>query len=84
MSDEAPQYEATRLQQALAEDPRTTELGIKVTVRPGHVFLRGQVMTPGRRDRLAEVVAEEAPELVIHNEVRVADVGEPDSEETLR
>jgi osmotically-inducible protein OsmY len=83
MTAEAPQYSATRLQQALAEDPRTTELGIKVTVRPGHVFLRGQVMTAARRDRLTEVVAEEAPDLQIHNEVRVAEVGEPEDEETL-
>ena len=80
---EAPQYSATRLQQALAEDPRTAELGIKVTVRPGHVFLRGQVMSASRRDRLAEVVGEQAPGLAIHNEVRVAEVGEPEDEETL-
>jgi osmotically-inducible protein OsmY len=84
MTDEAPQYEATRLQQALAEDPRTTELGIKVLVRPGHVFLRGDVMSPARRDLLTEVVAERAPGLTIHNEVRVAEVGEPAGEETLR
>lgn len=81
---EAPQYSAARLQQALAEDPRTTELGIKVTVRPGNVFLRGDVMTRERRDRLAEVVHEIAPDLHIHNEVRVAEVGEPDDEETLQ
>jgi osmotically-inducible protein OsmY len=80
---EAPQYSATRLQQALAEDPRTTELGIKVTVRQGHVFLRGQVMSAGRRDKLAEVIGEQAPDLTIHNEVRVAEIGEPQDEETL-
>jgi len=81
---DAPQYAAMRLQQALAEDPRTAELGIKVTVRPGEVFLRGEVMTEERRDRLAEVVAEHAPDLRIHNEVRLADCTEPTGEETLR
>jgi osmotically-inducible protein OsmY len=81
---EAPQYSAARIQQAVAEDARTTELGIKVTVRPGHVFLRGEVMSPVRRERLTEVVAELAPDLQIHNEVRVADVPEPADEETLR
>jgi osmotically-inducible protein OsmY len=81
---EAPQYSAARLQQAMAEDPRTTELGIKVTVRPGHVFLRGEVMSAVRRDRLAEVVAELAPDLQIHNEVRVSEVAEPLDEERLQ
>lgn len=84
MTAEAPQYTATHLQQALAEDPRTAELGIKVTVRPGEVFLRGEVMTPQRCERLAEVIAELAPDLRIHNEVRVTDCEEPTGQETLR
>jgi osmotically-inducible protein OsmY len=82
--DEAPQYAAARLHEALAEDPRTAELGIKVTVRPGEVFLRGEVLTEGRRDRLTEVIGELAPDLRIHNEVRVADCAEPTGRETLR
>ena len=81
---EAPQYSAARIQQAVAEDSRTTELGIKVMVRPGHVFLRGEVMSPQRRERLTEVVAELAPDLQIHNEVRVADMPEPIDEEKLQ
>jgi osmotically-inducible protein OsmY len=84
MSDDAPQYAATRLQQALAEDPRTTELGIKVTVRPGQVYLRGDVMTAERRDRLTEVVTELAPDLQVHNDVRVVEVDEPIERETLQ
>jgi len=84
MTEEAPQYAATRLQQALAEDQRTTELGIKVTIRPGNnVFLRGEVMTEERRRRLEEVVAEVAPQLRIHNEVRVVECDEPTERETL-
>jgi osmotically-inducible protein OsmY len=82
--NEAPQYAATRLQQALAEDDRTAELGIKVVVRPGEVFLRGEVVTEERRARLAEVIAELEPRLRIHNEVRVTECGEPTGPETLR
>jgi osmotically-inducible protein OsmY len=84
MSDDAPQYAATRLQQALAEDERTNELGIKVTIRPGHVFLRGDVATPERREWLTEVATELEPDLQIHNDVRVVDVDEPTEEETLQ
>jgi osmotically-inducible protein OsmY len=83
MTEEAPQYAAAHLQQALAEDDRTTELGIRVTIRRDEVFLRGEVTTEERRDRLAEVVAELEPGLRIHNEVRVTDCAEPTGQETL-
>ncbi len=83
MTEEAPQYAAAHLHDALANDPRTTELGIKVTVRPGEVFLRGEVLTEDRRDRIAEVVGELVPDLRIHNEIHVVDCGEPTGRETL-
>lgn len=83
-SGDAPQYEAARLRQALAEDPRTAELGIGVTVRPGEVFLRGEVLTDERRERIGQVVAELAPDRTIHNDVQVSNCAEPDGEERLR
>jgi osmotically-inducible protein OsmY len=84
MSYEPPQYAAARLHEALAKDPRIAELGIRVTVRPGEVFLRGEVLTEERRDRIAAVVAELAPDLTIHNDVRVVDCAEPTGRERLQ
>ena len=46
MSDE---YLAQHVRDALAEDPRVSELGISVTVAGDHVYLGGQVATNERR-----------------------------------
>ncbi|GAA2902047.1 hypothetical protein GCM10010517_67900 [Streptosporangium fragile] len=80
---EAPQYIAARVQSALAEDDRTTELGIRADVRGDQLYLRGQVNCAERRDLIAEVAHEAAPGLVIHNEIDVVDVREPVGEERL-
>ncbi|MFC4060634.1 BON domain-containing protein [Planomonospora corallina] len=80
---EAPQYVAARVQQALAEDERTTELGIRVDVRGEQLFLRGQVTSEERRELIADVAGEVVPGLAIRNELTVADVREPEGEEKL-
>ncbi|GAA3441711.1 BON domain-containing protein [Planomonospora venezuelensis] len=80
---EAPQYVAARVQGALAEDDRTHELGIRVDVRGDQLFLRGQVGCQERRTLIADVAAEAAPGLTIHNELSVVDIREPEEEETL-
>jgi len=80
---EAPQYVAARVQQALAEDARTNELGIRVDVRGDQLFLRGQVSGAEQRDRLGEVAHEVAPELHLHNEIRVTDMSAPGEDEHL-
>ncbi|WP_155340385.1 BON domain-containing protein [Acrocarpospora corrugata] len=78
-----PQYVAARIQRAIAEDERTNELGIKVDIRGDQLFLRGQVCEDDQRDRVAEVAAETAPGLVVHNEVTCVEVGEPGEQEVL-
>ncbi|NUR93471.1 MAG: BON domain-containing protein [Nonomuraea sp.] len=80
---EAPQYVAARVQQALAEDGRTHELGIRVDVRGDQLFLRGQVSGAEQRDRLGEVAHEVAPQLHLHNEIRVTDMSVPGEDEHL-
>ncbi|MGW0805781.1 BON domain-containing protein [Nonomuraea sp. NPDC002799] len=80
---EAPQYVAARVQQALAEDGRTHELGIRVDIRGDQLFLRGQVSGVEQRVRLGQVAQEAAPELHVHNEVKVVDVTEPGEDEHL-
>ena len=80
---EAPQYVAARVQRALAEDERTTELGIRVDIRGDQLYLRGQVVGPERRELIAEVAGEAAPGLEVHNEIDVVDVRDPVREERL-
>jgi hypothetical protein len=81
---DAPQYRAARLRQALAEDPRTAELGVRVTVRGEHVMLSGQVVSEQRRAELQRVLAEMEPNLAIYNDVRVTSADEPSGREELR
>ncbi|MEU7001110.1 BON domain-containing protein [Nonomuraea sp. NPDC046570] len=80
---EAPQYVAARVQQALAEDERTHELGVRVDVRGDQIFLRGQVSGDGHRHAIGEVAGEAAPGLRVHNEITVVEVGEPGEDEHL-
>lgn len=77
-----PQYLVANLRRAFAEDPRTAELGVQVTIRGNVVVLSGEVTSPQRREQLAEVVHEHAPKLRVHNDVRVsAPAGPADTEE---
>lgn len=80
----APQYDVARLHRALAEDPRTAELGVHVTVRGDQVFLHGDVASAHRRAELDEVVHEVTPGLRVHNDVRVVGADEPSGQEELR
>jgi len=80
---EPPQYLVQRLRRAIAQDPRTAELGVRVKVRGEAVFLTGEVVTRQRCAQLAQVVAEVAPELTVHNDVHVVPAKVPDSREEL-
>ena len=80
---EPPQYLVARLSRALAEDTRTAELGVHVTVRGEHVHLTGEVTCPARKAEVDAVVAEYLTGELVHNDVRVADVREPASAEEI-
>lgn len=80
---EPPQYLVQRLRRALAEDPRTAEMGVQVKVRGSAVFLSGEVATKERCTQLAAVVAEAAPELTVHNDIHVVPARVPDTREEL-
>ncbi|NKQ57158.1 BON domain-containing protein [Amycolatopsis sp. K13G38] len=78
------QYRVAHVRRALAEDPRTAELGVRVNVRADAVYLSGEVATEERRADLERVLREVAPEVTVHNDVRVADTREPARREELR
>jgi hypothetical protein len=69
---------AGRLEYALATDPRTHELGVRVEMNGDIAYLRGEVASEARRERLSEVAQETAPEVTIHNQVDVMEVREPE------
>ncbi|MEV5408988.1 BON domain-containing protein [Thermopolyspora sp. NPDC052614] len=82
-TQDAPHYVAARVQQALAEDERTNELGIKVDVHGDQVFLRGRVGSVERRRHLTEVAKEAAPGAHVHNEVDVVNIRAAEEDERL-
>lgn len=84
MTDESPQYRVAHVRRALAEDPRTAEMGVRVNVRGDHVHLSGEVATEQRRDDLERVLAEVLPGVAVSNDVRVSDIREPAGREELR
>ncbi|WP_116103791.1 BON domain-containing protein [Amycolatopsis thermalba] len=82
---ETPQYRAAHLRRALAEDPRTAEMGVRVNVRgDDDVHLSGEVTCEERRTELETVLHDVAPGVRVHNDVRVADTREPARREDLR
>lgn len=56
---------------------------MRVTVRGEHVVVSGDVATEQRRAEVSEVIRDVAPEMVIHNDVRVVCVDEPTRREEL-
>lgn len=69
-----PQYLVANLRRAFAEDPRTAELGVQVTIRGNVVVLCGEVASDRQRSDLEDIVREHVPALRIHNDIRVAHV----------
>ncbi|MFB9305098.1 hypothetical protein [Kibdelosporangium philippinense] len=55
-----------------------------MTVRGDHVVVSGDVATEERRAEISEVIKDVAPELVIHNDIRVVGADEPTRREELR
>lgn len=84
MTGESPQYRVAHIRRALAEDPRTAEMGVRVNVRGDQVHLSGEVATEQRRADLEAVLAEVAPDVSVSNDVRVSDIREPGRREELR
>lgn len=80
-------YLAKQIEEAIADDERTAELGIHVDVRAGRVFLQGTVASAQRKATVEDVAAENAPGHEVVNEITVVDVADQKAkptEETLR
>lgn len=82
-------YLAKSIEETIGGDERTAELGVRVDVRSGRVFLHGTVATQQRKDAVSAVATELAPQHELVNDITVNDPGETatgthPTEETLR
>jgi osmotically-inducible protein OsmY len=77
------QYMVGRIQNALATDPRTNKQDVKVMIRNGRVHLSGQTSTEERRQTIAAVVSEIAPDLEVRNELTIIELSEPAAPEVI-
>lgn len=80
---EVDPYVIGEVQDALAKDPRSSELGLNVTIDNGVIFVTGEVATEERRDAIDEVLKDVASGHEIHNQLTVADMSEPSEAENL-
>jgi osmotically-inducible protein OsmY len=79
-----PVYTEGRIQRHLAENPDTAELGVRVAVHPGTVFLTGDVASEQRRERVVAAVRALVPDLEVRDELAVTCADPPATTETLR
>lgn len=66
-----------RLEQAIADDMRTNELGVRVEVIDQCVVLRGEVASEERRAAVLTVAREHMPEAHIIDQIRLSDAADP-------
>jgi len=78
-----PQYLVAHIRRTFAEDPRTSELGVHVSVRGDVVHLSGEVSSGDCKKQLEQIVREQLPSVRIQNDVHVVDVREPEGAEEM-
>jgi osmotically-inducible protein OsmY len=82
-AEEPKHYVAERVRHALAHDPRTNELDVRVSIVGAKVFVAGSVATHERREAVTVVVEQTLPGHQVCNELTVNDFPEPDHVEEL-
>jgi osmotically-inducible protein OsmY len=82
-SDAERHYLCARVQEALARDRRTSELGMTVSVVDDELVVSGTVATESRRDEVGAVAAEAGGGRTVRNDVAVNEVPPPQRAEHL-
>jgi len=79
------QHARHKLEQAVANDLRTNELGITVEMIGDRIVLRGEVASRERRDAVLTVLHEKAPEIDVTDELVISadDVRPPHGSEVI-
>lgn len=80
---EPADYVISHIQDALAHDPRTTEMGIEVTLSGDRAVLTGMVTSGAQRDAIGQVASEVAREYHVVNDVSVVPCDEASETEEL-
>jgi osmotically-inducible protein OsmY len=80
---EPADYVISHIQDALAHDSRTTELGIDVTLSGDRAVLTGTVASPEQRTAIGQVATEVARDYQVVNEVAVVPCDEAGEAEEL-
>lgn len=79
-----PAYLAARIEEALATDPRTNALDVRVAILDGVIVLTGRTACERRRLVLEQVVRElTPPEMSLVNQVTLDTFAVPTGEERL-
>lgn len=66
-----------RVEQAIANDARTNELGVRIDCIDRRVLVRGEVASEERRAAVLDVVREQLPEAEIVDHLRLSDATQP-------
>lgn len=82
-SEHPDEYLVAHLQELLAADARTEELGVEVMVSGPLVVLTGTVATTRRRDAVEAVAREACGQHEVRNDVLLAELSEPVGMERL-
>ncbi len=81
MTPESPDdYLAARVEEAIAADPRVSELHVRAGLRRGRIYLTGTVTTEERRQLVSEIARDQAPGREICNETTVVETGDAGEE----
>ena len=83
MTAEPDAYLAERIREALAHDPRVSQLGICVSIAGGRILLSGEVATPERKAAATEVAHPLAEGRAVYNALTVSTLSEPAHREEL-
>jgi osmotically-inducible protein OsmY len=76
-------YLAAHVREALANDPRVSELGVEVEIDANAVILSGTVTSPEQREAASEVAHDLVPDHQVRNETVVNDLTEPTQTEVI-
>ena len=80
---EPADYVISHIQDALAHDPRTSEMGIDVTLSGDRAVLTGMVASRVQRDAIGQVASEVARDYHVVNDVTVVPCDEAGEAEEL-
>ena len=72
MTGDLTTYELREVERALCEDDDTAELGIRLAMHGGRLFVRGDVASEERRRLVLDMVGRRCPDVPVVDELTVA------------